>query len=429
MQPNASQTGRGSYATLCTAASAVRRPKTDYGISLEVRRRSEGKNTRWTASHGPYAAEEQEVQHLASPRWGGVGKTANVMQPTTPSTRAITRSLSSPLGQSTSTLQHCLTSPRCEKHVPLAGSDEDMDDAASALLSQLQQVVVRVSHQMVDERRRAAQQRKQIQALETIVAEQDAMLDFLRGQCDAAQYENSRILKSFQKEARRPSTDFTPTNQRSVGSHGVSEVRISAAQVDSFVCAEFRRLSSICESCPPSWFDQVSPIVAAVLRSLATEVLQMRDAARNNEAEASAIPHDDPPAPLQPCAARSSLGEAAPEPSSPLSMPAANRHTPVAGRDRAGVVDSAPPTAALKSQAQASVSLAAATGPSSAASVTAGRIQREKAELFRVDLDDRMKSAAHPGARAVSEASASVTNSIYEDAASILSDIRTRYGL
>ncbi|KAG5488528.1 hypothetical protein JIQ42_00135 [Leishmania sp. Namibia] len=429
MQPNASQTGRGSYATLCTAASAVRRPKTDYGISFEVRRRSEGKNTRWTASHGPYAAAEQAVQHLASPRWGGVRKTANVMQPTTPSTRAIPRSLSSPRGQSTSMSQHCLTSPHCEKHVPFAGSDEDMDDAASALLSQLQQVVVRVSHQMVDERRRSAQQRKQIQALETIVAEQDAMLDVLRGQCDAAQYENSRILKSFQEEARRRGTDFAPTNQRSVGSHCVSEIRISAAQVDSFVCAEFRRLSPICESYPPSWFDEVSPIVAAVLRSLATEVLQMRYAARNNEAEASAIPHDDPPVPLQPCAARSSLDEAAPEPSSPLLMPAANRHAPVAGRDRAGVVDSAPPAATLKSQAQAAVSPAAATGPSSAPSVTAGRINRGKAELLRVDLDDRMKSAAHPGARAVSEASASVTDSVCEDAASILSDIRTRYGL
>ncbi|KAG5463957.1 hypothetical protein LSCM1_00133 [Leishmania martiniquensis] len=426
MHHNASNTGRGSYATLPVSASALRRSKTDYGILLETGRRSKGKIARTAARRNSDAATEHALRHSASPRWGGVHETANRMQSATRSTKGATRMPLTPRGQLSS------QSPHREKHVILAGSEEDMDDAASGLLLQLQQVVVRVSRQMVDERRRSAQQRQQIQALETIVAEQDAMLDTLREQCDAAQYERAHLPNRHQAELLLRSTGSVQTNQRSCHSHGTSEIRISAAHVDSCICAEFHRLSPTYDgpSYPYSWFDDVSPIVAAVLRSLATEVLQLRCAARKDEAEGGAVSHGKSPAPLHPRAACSPPSESAPKNSTPSLIPAATRLAPVADHDRAAVVGSVVPRPDVEKRTQASLPpAAAAIRPNSAPCETADRINGEKAGLLGSGLDTRMSHVTGAGARTASEASTSVAGSVYEDAASILSDIRARYGL
>lgn len=337
--------------------------------------------------------------------------------------------LSTPPGQRTSTPHHGQMLPRGEQHVSVAGSDDYMDDAASALLSELQQVVVRVSHQMVEERRRAAQQRKQIRALEAIVAEQDAMLDALRTQCDAAQCEKSRLLKSYQQELRWRGADPVQAARRSRDICGTSGTHVSAAQVDNVVQAEFRRLSTIYESCPFSGFDDVSPVVAAVLRSLATQVLQLRGAARNDEAEASDISKDAQPAPVQPHATSSSLRASARGTSTSSLMPAFNRSAPTDGHGKAGVADRVTPLAALEKRKKASMFAAATAGPNHSPSETAGRTNGEEAELHRVDLDAGRNGDADAAACMASEASASVASSVCEDAASILSDIRARYGL
>ncbi|KAI5691204.1 hypothetical protein MNV84_07907 [Leishmania braziliensis] len=428
MQPGVSEVARGSYRTFHTSASAARRPKTDYGILLEAKRRSEGTINRKSASTRSCAAAEQAGQRLSSPRWRGVREAGNVIEPTTTWTQRTTSLLPTPRGQCTPMLQNGRTSPRGEQHVGKAVSDEKMDDAASALLSELQQVVVRVSHQMVDERRRAAQQRKQIDTLETIVAEQDAMLDALRTQHNAAQYEKSCRLKCYQNELRCRGVDSVQPKGYNRERCRTSEWRISAAQVDDCVCAEFRRLSPIYESSSFSVFDEVSPIIAAVLRSLATQVLQLRCAARENEVKASSLSRGESSFSFQLPAGSAPL-VTAPAVSSPSVMLSFNRHAPAANRSNASAVDRVKPTMAPETQTKASMSATPAAGPHHASLGSASLTNGEEGKLFCVDMDTGMNTTVRAAARPASEASVSVSNSVCEDAASILSDIRARYGL
>ncbi|CAJ1993497.1 hypothetical protein conserved [Leishmania donovani] len=428
MQPGA-EMSCGSYAAFHSLGNALRRPKSDYSISLEARGRSKKKIPHKSTSASSYTAVEQTGPHRSSPRWSFVRETAGVMQPATAVARRTPALLSTPRDQRTPTPQHAQTSPRSEQHVTIAGSDAYMDEAASALLSELQQVVVRVSHQMVEERRRAAQQRKQICALEVIVAEQEAMLDALRAQRDAAQCENSRLLKRYQQKLRWRGADPVQAARRSPDICGTSGTRVSAAQVDNVVQAEFRRLSTISEPCPFSGFDDVSPGVAAVLRSLATQVLQLQGAAQKDELEACNISKDAQPAPVQPHAASSSLRASARATSTSSLLPAFNRSAPADDHGKAGVVDRVTPVAALEKRKKASVFAAATAGPNYSPSERAGHTNGEEAELHCVDLDAGTNGDAHAAACMASEASASVGSSVYEDAASILSDIRARYGL
>lgn len=429
MQP-AAEMSYGSYAALRSSANALRRPKSDYGISLEAKGRSQGKISNKRTSASSYTAAEQTGQHLSSPRWPFVCETACVKQPTTTAARRTTSLLSTPRGQRTSTPQRGQTSPRGEQHVTITGSDHYMDDAASALLSELQQVVVRVSYQMVEERRCATQQRKQIRALETIVAEQDAMLDALRTQCDAAQCEKSQLLKGYQQELRWRGADPAQATRRSSDICGTSDTRVSAAQVDTVVLAEFRRLSTIYESCSFSGFDDVTPIVAAVLRSLATQLLQLRGAARNDEAETRNMSKDAQPAPLLPHAASSPLRASAPATTASSFMPAFNRSAaPTEDRGKAGVVNRVTSVAVLEKRKKTSTFAAAITQRNHSPSETAGRTNGEQADLHCVDVDAGTNGDAEAAASMASEANASIASSVYEDAASILSDIRARYGL
>ncbi|KAK7199837.1 hypothetical protein NESM_000031100 [Novymonas esmeraldas] len=387
MQPAGRDAEPGAYARYRAVGSAARRPKSEYGVALEAQRRSAGA----AATHG--AAPTSSARPGASPplssppRWRGTGATARSTTGASPSSA---RRATTPL-RTTSRESHPVAQgrtgapPHGSRHEAATLDECGSDDAASLLLGQLQQVVVAVSRQVVDERRRATEQRARVRELEAVVAEQDAMLDDLRRRHDAAQHEKSQLLRVYQLELRQRGADAAPPSSiphRSrgggVGGGAAPQLRVSAADVDRRVMAEFQRLAPMDAASALVAFEDASPIVAAVLRSLAAEVLQHGGATHSKA----------------------------------MAPPATSAE--FASRLAADSRGSGPTNATQAREPIDNVS---------------GRAVGEESQFVREDVQTVVRTPVDRHAAAASEKSISVAGSVYEDAASILSDIRARYGL
>lgn len=358
------------------------------------------------------------------------------------------------------TLGNEVVEEQTEKDVEL--SSAALEASASTLLKQLQQVVVQTSRQVVAERRHATQLHDQIHALEAVVAEQDAMLDQLNRDNEAAQQEKAQLMRSYQQELRR-SVEGQRGGKETGGSlHAFSSAssaatllaprhnnstekvtRISATAVDQYVVAEFSRvvksfaLSGI-HNCDDDAvarrssggyggishgnpFDGVAPDVAAVLRSLATQVLQLRQTPlATTEVEGNKY------AELRPASGSNQVKSNSAESRSVHSgstSPVSVEKTPAVPPPAAAFLP-ASQNRNLAKPAQPTVSPASQVDhPSAFHSTTAVGARR----VSRTSITAEHQKPSQE--RAVSESSASVDSSVYEDAATILSDIRARYGL
>ncbi|KAL7694896.1 hypothetical protein NQL31_004088 [Lotmaria passim] len=424
MSASAARFNSGSYAAQAAAAPQhPSRPKSTYGLAMEARQQQQ----RWISHNGDSFSPSAQT---TPQRWRGTWESPKSPQTTTTSAspgRAPARTssvLARPAPKHTAPVQQkggVSKAKHVEQRVDAEQLSATLDEAASSLLSQLQHVVVQISRQIVEERRHAGQLQGQINSLETVVREQDAMLDQLNRENEALQQEKAHAMKSYQHELRR-----SVEVRRGAASelHGQVSIRagpaaatapISAAAVDRCVCAEFDRWSASTRRdgvpAAASPFDEVSPIVASVLRSLAAQLLQLRQA-RQLECEVEEAGKQlDRDATLKtvnsPCssdgAATSSL-DAHNAPFSSLSR-----------RPRARELDpskASPPRTAHHSPPE----------PAAAKCFAASSKQRRAVE-------SAPQSSAPASSRAHSESSASAENAIYEDAATILSDIRARYGL
>lgn len=390
----ATSSGAAHHFSYASTAGAARRPKTAFGLALATGRRdTESKHGSAFQAHGGAAARGRALSALGS-------------RNSTPSQAGSRqRSRHTPGNSSLLVNQQSL-------------DDADvLDESAAALLSELQQAVVSVSRHMVGERHRAAGQREQIAALKAVVAEQDTMLSSLRAEHEAVQRERGELLSQYQltlrtRAASRPASP-TPAADRAYTRRTRT---ISAAEVDRCIRAEFCRSAAAYESAPSRAFDEASPAVATVLRALATQLLELRLATSNTSAVGS-TPQTSP-------------AEHGARPSTVVS----NSPPPPATHPNVGNAPPAPRQVVAASSAAHASGGPARQRPAEGARFYSPQDPPLDSAAARVTNPDAAAEAAQPSRartadRGASEASESVSSSIYDDAASILSDIRARYGL
>jgi hypothetical protein len=311
------------------------------------------------------------------------------------------------------------------KHTPTKKADEMrmsnevLTASASSLLTQLHQVVVQISQQMIAERRNAGQLEDHIRSLEEVVAEQDGVLEQLRKDNEAMRQEKKIGRRSYQQELPRGGV---AGQQRGMPSQATTATvvtpYISAAEVDRCVCSEFARLalpfptSAGGNVSGMSPFDDVSPTVAAVLRSLATQVLQLRQCCQTAGA-CKGKEHSEPRDDEQRDDNDSVSSRSGRHTASPASLNSASQHAHAAPQ--------AFPFHESSNRADQRSHLT---------------VQRADAILSRAISNNHCDAATktprgHVAASVPtrSDSSTSVDSAIYEDAATILSDIRARYGL
>ncbi|KPA80033.1 hypothetical protein ABB37_05053 [Leptomonas pyrrhocoris] len=438
MQSGASRFHPSSYAALVAAPGSNPRPKSEYGLAVEARQRRSRHST--PLHNGTFFSSSLRS---STPRTAKTpGQRTSPRRPGDP--HALNRSplfvhsVAAPATQSSSPGDaHLSTSqfpPARQKdsttreasrpvNTSTAWPNEALNDSAVALLSELQHVVTQISRQIVDERRHAGHLQDQICSLEEVVTEQDAMLDQLNRENESMQQEKAHIMRLYQQKLRRNVEEQrggVPKHHEVIHLRSqptfATAAPISAAEVDRYVLAEFDRLPSHLSAAAGRGgnrstdpFDELSPAVTAVLRSLATQVVQLR---RSTESEAyysgrelsdaedrgdggSSVSSDTHVAP-------SSTTHSVPtgaEKKSALLPSRASHHSPAPAAEETCVPDDA--------------ARASQMPPKSRLSVT--------------EEPPRNRASAASGAR--SESSASVDSAVYEDAATILSDIRARYGL
>nr|ACS87836.1 hypothetical protein CDFL6B12_09 [Angomonas deanei] len=431
MQSGPTRFDPNSYAAhVAVSGRSQHRPKSEYGLAVEARqKRMVGTTTTSQTNEKPKPVKAPE--QTSPQRWGGSSN--STAQP--PSQRQAPQP-SPPLGSSTPRQpaarvspprRSLLSSTSRTQSVPRAltsqpnkdAEDQDEDglsNSASLLLSQLQRIVVDISRQMVDERRHARHLREHIRTLESAMEEQDVMLQELRR-------ENARATQMAQQQYR-PSRLSAPAPSSSI-------VAISAAEVDRYVLSEFDRCSPVAlrsgsraEARRQNPFDDVTPEVAAVLRSLSSQVLQLQ---RQLYEEGNRVP-----------AAADSVEEQEPRRDSVRTGGAIDvfRSTSSSSAARGGVPSSfsaahgmggVPRGNSLRAEDRSSATTPTSQLPRS----TASRASAERAAAPVAAAPPRLPPAESVSASSPtrSESTASVDRSVYEDAATILSDIRARYGL
>lgn len=408
MPSGASNFNPTSYAARLAAAGMSTRPKSDYGIAMAAQQQQQQRR-------GPSATHKNDAPatHTLSSR---VSQTSSPQRERPASTGGVQRS---PRAGSATNLRRegggrgpQGTSPTASENTAHVLSrvmerSGELDEAASTLLAHLQHTVVDISRHIVAERRCAAQLRQRVESLEAVIQEQEVSLDSLLCENEALRREQAQFGASGDTDRRRRlvSSSSNNSNDNGGGATAIAAYRpgnassLSAAEVDRCVCAEFERLECFSSSSSPSPisggyrrpnpFDRVSPDVAAVLRSLATQVVHLRQsAARGDALEGRPEDYED---------------------ASEVPVPRTTQH----------------PSALERKQGHNPNRPAAADAVvlPSAASVRGGAGD-EAEEEERIPAAGTFAPLRHP-----SESSTSVDSAVYEDAATILSDIRARYGL
>ncbi|KPI83278.1 hypothetical protein ABL78_7692 [Leptomonas seymouri] len=424
MQPGPTPLRPYSYAAQAAASRANTRPKSDYCLAMEAKQRRSSRST-LPESHPSFSApllsstpstamtpermtsprvccgarESQKFSQLMSSAHTRSGKAPTLAQPQ-PSTSPCSSARQRGSAPKNAPLQENIGSEML--------TNEEMNDSTSVLLTQLQHVVVQISGQIVEERRHAWQLQDQVDSLKNVVAEQDAMLDRLSRENELMQQEKVHMWRSHQQELRLSAEApprGSPERHKNLSVHtqlpSLATASISAAEVDRCVLAEFDRLPSPFP--PPAGgsdyerknpFDEVSPAVATVLRSLATQVLQHRQPTTRGLDYSGREWRD-----VQDRGVRRVSDEAS--------------------------VESFSPTHRLPTKDQEKLKV----GPARTISSSATHPSQLATQSYRVTTEGLSENRTGASSRAHSESSASVASAIYEEAGTILSDIRARYGL
>lgn len=446
--------GMSSYAT----GSAARRPKSAFAMTLDEERRrslssfavppSQKGRASATTNNRFSTPQRQQLYRVSFAENGSASSSpANKREKQTLDHRP-RGNIPSPSRLNTSnSCQSGATPPASAGYLSQVSEEEEEEDRQAKLLAKLQQTVLEVSRCAVDEKKRFLDQQRHLEEYKRLFNEQEEIIDSLRVACQRAQEEVEALTaarrldgrRSVTTSARSPELSWvrTPLDglNTSINTSATSATtgnsgggRVTAGAVDAYILNAFchcaKGLSDRTAAMNP--LSEVSPLVAAVLRFLASHVLQ--DMAGHRDARTSVFisPPEDPlvngATPSHPSLAQSTTGGF---PSS--SSTAARREERGGGAaapfqnatslDPTTLPSPPMPKKTPLPTAQPHRIEAISHPPESTAApadITQGYLPKSR-QLQRQIMDGNRDP--------------SISSSVYEDATSILADIRQRYGL